>query len=116
MKDTIISRITEAFPELEPTVILVVLIMFLIIILIWAVLWFFVPFWVFGMWRRIRNIERLIRQQVEGRHPDYFRPQPKKRPLSKAEKNAGTQDIDEETKKILDEIGYGKKVREDKEN
>jgi hypothetical protein len=84
MREIEIPGITEALPELEPSVIIVIL----IIILIWAILWFFVPFWVFGIWRRIKKIEGLIRQQVESR-PDV------------------------ETKKILDEMGYRKKDQDD---
>ena len=87
MTDIKIPGINEPLPELEPSVIIVIL----IIILIWAILWFFVPFWVFGIWRRMKKIEGLIRQQVESRP-------------------------DEETKKILNEMGYRKKVQEDKED
>ena len=113
MREIEIPGITEGLPELEPTVIIVIL----IIILIWAILWFFVPFWVFGMWRRMKNIEGLIRQQVEGSRPDNFHARPEKRPLSKAEKkHEGKQEIDEETKKILDEMGYQKGVHRDKDD
>jgi uncharacterized ion transporter superfamily protein YfcC len=90
MREVEIPGITEGLPELEPTVIIVIF----IIILIWAILWFFVPFWVFGMWRRMKNIEGLIRQQVEG----------------------SKQEIDEETKKILDEMGYQKGVHRDRDD
>ena len=45
----------------------------------------------FGIWRRIKKIEGLIRQQVESRP-------------------------DEETKKILDEMGYRKKDQDDTED
>jgi uncharacterized ion transporter superfamily protein YfcC len=87
MREIEIPGITEALPELEPSVIIVIL----IIILIWAILWFFVPFWVFGMWRRIKKIEVLIRQQVESRP-------------------------DEETKKILKEMEYEKRVHRDRDD
>lgn len=87
MTDIKIPGITEALPELEPSVIIVIL----IIILIWAILWFFVPFWVFGIWRRIKKIEGLIRQQVESRP-------------------------DEETKKILKEMEYEKRVHRGKDD
>jgi hypothetical protein len=111
MKETILSRITEELPELEPTLILVIL----IIILIWAILWFFVPFCVIGIWRRMRNIDRLIRQQVGRRHPDYSHLRPTKKPSTKAGKKHGPkEEIDEETKKILEEMGYEKKAPEDK--
>ena len=111
MKETILSRITEELPEVEPTLILVILIVFLI----WAILWFFVPFCVFGIWRRMKNIDRLIRQQVERRHPAYSHPRPTKKPSTEAgKKHAAREDIDEETKKILEEMGYQKKAPEDK--
>ena len=87
MREIEIPGITEGLPALEPTVIMVIL----IIILIWALLYFFVPFWVFGMWRRIKKIEGLIRQQVESRP-------------------------DEETKKIIKEMEYEKRVRPDKDD
>jgi len=87
MREIEIPGITEGLPALEPTVIMVIL----IIILIWAILYFFVPFWVFGMWRRIKKIEGLIRQQVESRP-------------------------DEETKKILKEMEYEKRVHQDKDD
>jgi hypothetical protein len=113
MTDIEIPGITEKLPELEPTVIIAIL----IIILIWAILWFFVPFWVFGIWRRMKKIEGLIRQQVEGSRPHNFHARREKRPLSKAEKkHEGKQEIDEETKKILDEMGYRKKDQDDTED
>jgi hypothetical protein len=87
MREIEIPGITEGLPALEPTVFMVIL----IIILIWAILYFFVPFWVFGMWRRIKKIEGLIRQQVESRP-------------------------DEETKKILKEMEYEKRVQPDKDD
>ena len=87
MREIEIPGITEGLPELEPTVIIVIL----IIILIWAILWFFVPFWVFGMWRRMKKIEELIRQQVESKP-------------------------DEETKKILEEMEYEKGVHRDRDD
>lgn len=111
MKETILSRITEELPELEPTVILVILVAFLI----WAILWFLVPFCVIGMWRRMRNIDRLISQQVERQHPDYSHLRPTKKPSTRAEKeHRPKEEIDEETKKILEEMGYQKKAPEDK--
>ena len=62
-----------------------------IIILIWAIFWFVIPFYVYGIWRRIKNIEGLIRQQVESRP-------------------------DKETKKILKEMEYEKGVHRDKDD
>jgi hypothetical protein len=62
----------------------------------------------------MRNIDRLIRQQVERRHPDYSHPRPSKKPSTEAgKKRAAREEIDEETKKILDEMGYEKKAPED---
>ena len=113
MREIEIPGITEGLPELEPTVIIVIL----LIILIWAMLWFFVPFWVFGIWRRVKKIEGLIRQQVEGSRPDNFRVRREKRPLSKPEKkHEDKQEIDEETKKILEEMEYEKGVHRDKDD
>ena len=110
MKETILSKMAEELPELEPTVILVIL----MIILIAAILWFFVPFFVYGIWRRSKNIERLIKQQIIKGRSEYSYPSPMKRPLREAEKKDGAkEEIDEETKKILDEMGYQKKAPED---
>ena len=88
-----------------------------IIILIWAIFWFVIPFYVYGIWRRIKNIEGLIRQQVEGRYPDYSYPKLMKRPSTETEKKYGAkEEIDEETKKILEEMGYHRKGQENKED
>ena len=95
----------------------IVIIVIGIIILIWAIFWFVVPFYVYGIWRRIKKIEGLIRQQVEGKHPDYSHPKLMRRPSKETEKKYGSkEEIDEETEKILEEIGYHRKVQENKED
>jgi len=92
----------------------IVIIVIAIIILIWAILWFFIPFYVFGIWRRMKNIEGLIRQQIEGKHPT---PRPTRRPVKTLSRSGGKsgaeKEMDEETKEILEEIGWkGKGLKE----
>lgn len=115
MTDIKILKIPEELLQLGlPEIVIIVI---AIIILIWAILWFFVPFYVFGIWRRMKNIEGLIRQQTGGKHSEYFSPQPKKRharTLSKG-KSGAKEEIDEETKKILEEIGWrDKRLKEER--
>jgi hypothetical protein len=108
MTEITIPKIPEELLQLGlPEIVIIVI---AIIILIWAILWFFIPFYVFGIWRRMKNIEGLIRQQIEGKPPS---PQPTKRPartLSRSEEKSGAEkEIDEETKKMLEEIGWKEK-------
>jgi len=114
MTEIKIPKIPEELQQLGlPEIVIIVT---AIIILIWAILWFFIPFYVFGIWRRMKNIEGLIRQQIEGKHPS---PQPRKRPartLSRSEGKSGPEkEIDKETKEILEEIGWKEKgLREER--
>ncbi len=114
MKDIKVPNLLEELPSFGLPEFVIIAIG--IIILIWVIFWFFVPFYVYGIWRRIKNIEAMINQQVRDRHPDYS-PKFMKRPATGAKgEYERKEEIDEETKKILEEMDYHRKVEENKEH
>jgi hypothetical protein len=64
---------------------------------------------VMAIWKRVINIETLIRLLIRGRFPRYFYPEAKEKQRDEGKE----QEIDEETKKILEEMGWGKGIKGD---
>jgi hypothetical protein len=65
---------------------------------------------VMAIWKKVINIETLISLLIRGRFPRYFYPEAK-------EKHRGEEkelEIDEETEKILEEIGWSEGTKGDK--
>ena len=81
----------------------------MIIVLIFQAIVLFVM--IIAIWKKVINIEALIRVLIRGRYPRYFY-------LEVKEKYGGKEkeeEIDEETKKILNEMGWHKGVEGDKD-
>jgi len=66
---------------------------------------------IMAIWKKVINIEALISLLIRGRYPRYFYPGVKEKYGGKEKE----QEIDEETKKILNEMGWRKGVEGDKD-
>jgi hypothetical protein len=66
---------------------------------------------IMAIWKKVINIETLISLLIRRRYPRYFHPEVKEKYGDKEKE----EEIDEETKKILDEMGWRKGVEGDKD-